>query len=102
MNKKLNLLSVEQIDLIVKQQKELDEKNELICAVTEELSVLKVMTKNHEEELASNRMYSVALLEKYQKKLDEKKTSLRNNISTLGISTFSLRSNRRNWMRKTN
>ena len=48
------------------------DQTELICAVTEELSVVKVMTKNHEEELASLRMYSVALLAKYQKKLDEK------------------------------
>ena len=48
------------------------DQTELICAVTEELSVVKVMTTNHEEELASLRMYSVALLAKYQKKLDEK------------------------------
>jgi len=53
----------EKNDIIAKQQKELDEKNDIIAKHQKEQS------ENHQEDLASNRAYSVALLEKYQKKL---------------------------------
>jgi len=53
----------EKNDIIAKQQKELDEKNDIIAKHQKEQS------DNHQEDLASNRAYSVALLEKYQKKL---------------------------------
>lgn len=53
----------EKNDIIAKLQKELDEKNDIIAKHQKEQS------ENHQEDLASNRAYSVALLEKYQKKL---------------------------------
>jgi len=53
----------EKNDIIAKQQKELDEKNDIIAKHQKEQS------ENHQEDLARNRAYSVALLEKYQKKL---------------------------------